>query len=162
MMRARGETTVSFAEDAVAFVGVPSEVASFDGGDDWRVLYDRELTDLLNREVGAKEVVIFDHTVRVDDPDAMRKARAQCAQRLQRRWRKAASGRHSRSGEGKRMEPWSLWLHQCLAPGGPSYQQRAFRLRSAFKSKGGRLGFARSHLSGPDRPDHGACRQSAA
>ena len=73
MMRARAKRPSRLPRMPSPSSGVPSEVASFDGGDDWRVLYDRELTDLLNREVDAREVVIFDHTVRVDDPDATRK-----------------------------------------------------------------------------------------
>ena len=68
-----GEASISFGRDAVAFIDVPTEVASFDDGDAWRTVYDRDLTDLLQRELGVKEVVIFDHTVRVDDPEALRK-----------------------------------------------------------------------------------------
>jgi len=68
-----GEASVSFGRDAVAFVEAPTEVKSFDRDDDWRAVYDRELTDLMSRELGVDEVVIFDHTVRVDDPNAIRK-----------------------------------------------------------------------------------------
>ena len=58
--------------DAVEFVTYPSAVRDFTG-DGWQEVYDRELTQLLTEKLGAKEVVIFDHTVRVDDPDAVRK-----------------------------------------------------------------------------------------
>ncbi len=68
-----GEAAISFGRDAVAFIEAPTEVASFDRGDGWRAVYDRELTGLLKRELGVNEVVIFDHTVRVDDPEAARK-----------------------------------------------------------------------------------------
>ena len=35
--------------------------------------YDRQLTDLLAREIGAKESIIFDHTVRIDSETSGRK-----------------------------------------------------------------------------------------
>lgn len=61
-----------FAQDAVEFANVPSAVATF-AGDDWQQTFDHELTQLLTDRLGARDVVIFDHTVRVDDPDATRK-----------------------------------------------------------------------------------------
>lgn len=63
----------SFAEESVAFATFPTAVRSFDDGKEWHKQYDAELTDLLTTQVNAKEVVIFDHTVRIDDPDAVRK-----------------------------------------------------------------------------------------
>ncbi|MEM6859067.1 MAG: CmcJ/NvfI family oxidoreductase [Pseudomonadota bacterium] len=63
---------VRFAEDAVEFVRVPSGVSDF-SGDGWQATYDGELTALLTERLGARDVVIFDHTVRVDDADATRK-----------------------------------------------------------------------------------------
>lgn len=65
------ETT--FEEASVAFTNAPSQVQTF--GDDkvWRAAYDSELTNLLQTEIDAKEVIVFDHTVRIDDPDADRK-----------------------------------------------------------------------------------------
>ncbi|MEO0915831.1 MAG: CmcJ/NvfI family oxidoreductase [Pseudomonadota bacterium] len=63
---------VRFAEDAVEFVRVPSGVSDF-SGDGWQATYDAELTALLTERLGARDVVIFDHTVRVDDPDATRR-----------------------------------------------------------------------------------------
>ncbi|MEM8588206.1 MAG: CmcJ/NvfI family oxidoreductase [Pseudomonadota bacterium] len=67
------EAQVSFIKDSVAFSHAPTRVSSFANGTDWRGAYDRELTELLIREVGAQEVLIFDHTVRIDDPDSDRK-----------------------------------------------------------------------------------------
>lgn len=64
---------VSFSSDSLVFASAPTSVASFTDGDAWRAAYDRELTDLLQREIGAEDVVIFDHTVRVDDPHSDRK-----------------------------------------------------------------------------------------
>lgn len=70
--RAGGATT-RFADASVAFTEAPTKVASFEAKDGWRETYDHELIQLLRAEVNAQEVVIFDHTVRVDDPDADRK-----------------------------------------------------------------------------------------
>jgi len=67
------ESSLTFAQDSVAFLDAPSDVSSFtDDAASWRAQYDRELTGLLTRELEVSEVVIFDHTVRVDDPDADR------------------------------------------------------------------------------------------
>lgn len=63
---------VRFAEDAVEFAHVPSAVSDY-SGDAWQETYDAELTALLTQRLGAREVMVFDHTVRVDDPDATRK-----------------------------------------------------------------------------------------
>ncbi|MEM8836792.1 MAG: CmcJ/NvfI family oxidoreductase [Pseudomonadota bacterium] len=70
---ARSETSVSFKDDSLGFFKTPSAVSDFENGDTWRENYDAELTAILKREIGATEVVIFDHTVRVDDPNANRK-----------------------------------------------------------------------------------------
>jgi len=63
---------VSFGADAVEFAEFPSAVREFAESDDWKETYDTELTKLLKHKLGAKEVIIFDHTVRVDDPNAVR------------------------------------------------------------------------------------------
>lgn len=70
--RAAGVDT-TFEEDSVGFTTFPTTVTSFGADNAWRNTYDAELTGLLTSEVAAKEVVIFDHTVRIDDPDAVRK-----------------------------------------------------------------------------------------
>ena len=64
--------SVSFSDDAVEFADFPSAVRSFGIDDKWKELYDAELTGFLQEKLDAKEVIIFDHTVRVDDPDAVR------------------------------------------------------------------------------------------
>ncbi|GFE48344.1 hypothetical protein So717_00970 [Roseobacter cerasinus] len=64
--------TVTFASDAVEFLRRPTAVTAF-SGDAWKAPYDAELTTVLTEELGACEVVIFDHTIRVDDPEATRK-----------------------------------------------------------------------------------------
>lgn len=62
-----------FADASVGFVAFPTQVSAFGASQGWQTTYDTELTNLLTQEIGAKEVIIFDHTVRVDDPDADRK-----------------------------------------------------------------------------------------
>jgi len=69
----REGAAVRFAADAVAFVDAPTRIASFTDGDEWRAAYDAELDALLKAELGVRETVIFDHTVRVDDPTSNRK-----------------------------------------------------------------------------------------
>ncbi|MEM6759677.1 MAG: CmcJ/NvfI family oxidoreductase [Pseudomonadota bacterium] len=64
---------VSFERDSVAFLTAPSTVRAFEEDNTWQRSYDQELTALLTREVGATEVIVFDHTVRIDDPNATRK-----------------------------------------------------------------------------------------
>lgn len=66
------EDAVRFDRDSVDFATAPSAVNSFDGPD-WQQVYDAELTDLLTSALGATEVVVFDHTVREDDPNSDRK-----------------------------------------------------------------------------------------
>ncbi|MBY8976755.1 hypothetical protein KHP62_13105 [Rhodobacteraceae bacterium NNCM2] len=68
-----GEASVSFGKDSVAFVHEPTRVRSFTDDGSWKPDYDRELTALLERELGAAEVVVFDHTIRKDDPASDRK-----------------------------------------------------------------------------------------
>ena len=68
----RDEASVTFASDSVAFAHYPTQVTAFTDARDWQSVYERELTQLLCRELGAREVVVFDHTVRVDDPDSER------------------------------------------------------------------------------------------
>ena len=66
------EHPVRFEHDAVEFVSAPSAVEDF-SGEEWQPIYDEELRRLLTDRLGVRDVLIFDHTVRVDDPDAARK-----------------------------------------------------------------------------------------
>ncbi len=68
-----GEAVTSFTNDSVAFLHRPTSVTSFTNGGAWRDIYDQELKALLIQALDAQEVVIFDHTVRVDDPSSDRK-----------------------------------------------------------------------------------------
>ena len=66
------EATTDFAEDGFALANSPTAILDFKGAN-WQSRYDAELADLLKQDVGAKEVIIFDHTVRIDDPQAKRR-----------------------------------------------------------------------------------------
>lgn len=68
-----GEAATTFIEDSVAFLHRPTGAGSFTDNGAWRERYDQELKALLIEEISAKEVVIFDHTVRIDDPSSDRK-----------------------------------------------------------------------------------------
>ena len=68
-----GRFDTSFEDASVAFATYPTQVSAFDEAQTWRDTYDAELTALLADRIDAKEVIIFDHTVRIDDPDAGRK-----------------------------------------------------------------------------------------
>lgn len=70
--RAIGAAT-SFEGASVGFAEFPTKVTSFGEKADWQSTYDGELTQLLRAEIGVKEVIVFDHTVRVDTPHADRK-----------------------------------------------------------------------------------------
>lgn len=61
----------SFATDGIGFVVAPSAEELTAQG--WQRGYDAELEALLVRELGAEEVRVFDHTLRVDDPQALRR-----------------------------------------------------------------------------------------
>lgn len=67
------DVRVSFSQDSIVFVESPSAVQSFNDDGNWKPLYDRELSGLLRREIGAREIVIFDHTVRIDQQTSGRK-----------------------------------------------------------------------------------------
>jgi len=62
---------VSFENTSVGFATFPTTVSTFTG-DAWQDAYNAELIRLLQSEIGAQEVIVFDHTLRVDDPNADR------------------------------------------------------------------------------------------
>jgi hypothetical protein len=67
-----GGARVAFEKDGVAFANAPSAADDFSGSD-WQKTYDAELAKLLTSQLGAKEVVIFDRTLREDNPSSARK-----------------------------------------------------------------------------------------
>ena len=67
------DLNLEFSHDSVAFVDSVSQISDFNESNDWETVYDQELRDLLGQQINAKEVIVFDHTVRIDDPDSGRK-----------------------------------------------------------------------------------------
>jgi len=68
------KVSVSFWSDSLSFTQSVSEVSDFEAPPgDWEETYNRELSNLLAQQIEAKEVIVFDHTVRVDDPNSERK-----------------------------------------------------------------------------------------
>lgn len=64
---------VDFDDDGITFTKYPSAIKQFNRGRDWQTKYDEEITALLKRTISAQDVIVFDHTVRIDDPEAIRK-----------------------------------------------------------------------------------------
>lgn len=67
------DVATRFEDTSVGFAAFPTTVETFDTNDFWQRIYDAELAELLANKAGAQEVVVFDHTVRVDDPEVVRK-----------------------------------------------------------------------------------------
>ncbi|MEN0087335.1 MAG: CmcJ/NvfI family oxidoreductase [Pseudomonadota bacterium] len=67
------DEALTFEISSVGFGHFPTRVEEFTDDESWHASYDRELSQLLKNEVSARDVIVFDHTVRVDDPDAGRK-----------------------------------------------------------------------------------------
>ena len=63
---------VTFDNDSVAFETYPTAVTDFTA-EGWQSTYDDELINLIQAKLGAQDVVVFDHTVREDDPTSDRK-----------------------------------------------------------------------------------------
>lgn len=64
---------LNFWRDSLVFVESHSQVSNFGENNDWRARYDQELSTLLTTQLNAKEVIVFDHTIRVDDSQSTRK-----------------------------------------------------------------------------------------
>jgi len=65
---------VNFDKDGIQFRTHKTQVEDFTSDQAlWRDLYDRELITLLKDKMDAKNVTVFDHTVRIDDQNAERK-----------------------------------------------------------------------------------------
>ncbi len=63
---------LNFETDGILFAEAPTAIADFSTASDWEERYNVEMESLLRDRLGAREVIVFDHTVRVDDPDAIR------------------------------------------------------------------------------------------
>jgi len=64
---------IDFDTDGITFAHARTKIENFNTGTDWAEQYDEELRSLLINRIEAKEVIVFDHTVRLDDPDATRR-----------------------------------------------------------------------------------------
>lgn len=64
---------VNFNDNGITFTTSPSKTVRFDSNCDWQAGYNEEIRVLLTQKIGAQEVIVFDHTVRIDDPEAARK-----------------------------------------------------------------------------------------
>ncbi|GAB5489751.1 MAG: CmcJ/NvfI family oxidoreductase [Parasphingorhabdus sp.] len=62
-----------FHRDGIEFLNHSSAVRDFESDEHRKASYNQELIDLLKTHIGAKEVIVFDHTVRIDDPKAPRR-----------------------------------------------------------------------------------------
>lgn len=67
------DVSVSFLKDSITFAKSSTSVRDFEHVDGWQESYNQELATLLVKQIGAKEVIVFDHTIRIDDPNASRK-----------------------------------------------------------------------------------------
>lgn len=62
-----------FDRDGISFVDENTAVSDFEHSTEWRAVYEQELDTLLKLVTGASEVIVFDHTIRIDDPNAVRR-----------------------------------------------------------------------------------------
>ncbi|MEM9173240.1 MAG: CmcJ/NvfI family oxidoreductase [Pseudomonadota bacterium] len=65
--------SVSYVTDGVEFTTHRSAIGDFESDALWQSTYDEEVSSLLKRRLGAREIIVFDHTLRVDDDNAVRK-----------------------------------------------------------------------------------------
>ena len=68
-----GSASVAFDEDGITFEHYASATTEFAPADAWQTTYEAELGVLLRERIGAADVQVFDHTIRVDDPSAPRR-----------------------------------------------------------------------------------------
>jgi len=68
-----GSSPVEFTTDGITFEKHRSVIKNFCDLPGWIEIYNHELRSILAEKIGAKEVIVFDHTVRIDNPDADRK-----------------------------------------------------------------------------------------
>ena len=68
-----GKHRTHFNQHGIEFVNSPSSIEHFSLDKSWEATYNEELRDLLAKQIGAKDILVFDHTVRIDDPNANRR-----------------------------------------------------------------------------------------
>ena len=64
---------LNFGNDGILFADSHSVITDFDKCSDWQTQYNQEIVDLLAQQIDAHEVIVFDHTLRIDTVDAVRK-----------------------------------------------------------------------------------------
>ena len=64
---------LNFENDGITFVHAVSKVRDFARSDEWQSRYEQEISALLKSTIGAQDVLVFDHTVRIDEANAVRK-----------------------------------------------------------------------------------------
>ncbi|MEM7503874.1 MAG: CmcJ/NvfI family oxidoreductase [Pseudomonadota bacterium] len=70
----RGSTIcLDFDRDGITFERHETRTSGIGRSSGWEDAYNEELRALLTDRIGASDVIVFDHTVRVDDADAARK-----------------------------------------------------------------------------------------
>ena len=64
---------LDFFNDGITFLNHHSCISNFEDATQWQDVYEKELKALLVSKINAAEVIIFDHTLRVDDQNSERK-----------------------------------------------------------------------------------------
>lgn len=64
---------LNFDNDGITFVHAESKVRDFTCNEEWTTGYEQEISALLKGTIGAQDVLVFDHTVRIDEANAVRK-----------------------------------------------------------------------------------------
>mgnify|MGYP001802224579 CR=1 FL=1 len=72
-LRSPHRVAPEFTRDGLLFIDAPSSVLADRSDNAWQSVYNREVEELLTRELDVREVVVFDHTVRIDDEQAVRR-----------------------------------------------------------------------------------------
>lgn len=71
-LRTSAEAEPVFETDGIEFAPWPNATQP-DASDQWQDAYDAEIRAFFTKRLGAREIIIFDHTHRIDSPDAVRK-----------------------------------------------------------------------------------------
>ncbi|WP_417455260.1 CmcJ/NvfI family oxidoreductase [Kiloniella sp.] len=64
---------INFDNDGIIFRHYQSQIQDFSDTSEWQDIYAAELDSILKEQIQAKDVMVFDHTVRIDDQNAKRK-----------------------------------------------------------------------------------------
>lgn len=64
---------LNFIDDGIVLLSTKEKQQKYSPLSDWLTTYTEQVVDLLKSTIAAKEVLVFDHTVRIDNQDATRK-----------------------------------------------------------------------------------------